>query len=348
MRLASLVWTNDQLRILTENTEFTARLIIAPDERYALQLSADDTGRLYLRIPQGYPPFWMSQDGGSTFIPIPSVPRAGGPLSAYQCKVHKRSGLITAIEGRNLWVYTIGTERWQPRMLPENIHVRDVSFDLNGGLWCAGSVDSRRIPGLETEAAVRYQAQPEMSFQSRSPRLGPIDATRAVAYGGLEELRTVDAEGEPAIATSVCAWFLDDSSSFIFTFASKRTYFKRLKDEMIRFINRPQPGLVQVFTNQGGVWEGNGLKLKRGSILSSLRKALDMPDERSILIRGLDCQENKIAVVVEVSPAGRDSAQDPEFTAVCLSVDGGSMFDVVRRIAFADGAEIQDVAWLAN
>lgn len=343
---ATLVWTPNDIRVLTSHNEFTMRFAVAADQRYSLRLSSDQTGRLFLRAVQDRQPFWISLDKGMNFEPIPPIPGEHSPISAYRCKVHPTAGVVSALEHGLLWMHTVTTRHWQPRELPSDIHVRDISLDGQGGLWCAGSVDSRRIPGEETEAAVRYQATPAAAFQPRSPRLRPIDAVRVISEGGLAELRTIDAESEPVVATSVSSRLLDDSSSFVFIFAPNRTYVRRLKGEMVCLIDRSPIGTVRVFTHQGSIWQDRGTGWKRHSIVPAIVKSLMIP-KRQILVRGLDAWGEEIAAAVEVAQPGvGDIAQDPEFTAACMSTDGGVSFTVTHRLTFKNGGEIEDVALL--
>jgi hypothetical protein len=343
---AALVWAADEIRVLTGSSEFRCRVAIAPGDRYGQQLSSDHAGLLYLRTINDWQPLWVSLDKGNNFEPVSPIPAEYAPISAYNYKVHPASGVISALGCDLVWIYTATTNQWRPRELPADVHVRDISLDGRQGLWCAGSVDSGRISAEETEAAVRYQPAPGTAFQSRSLRLSPLDAVRAIKEGGMTELRTVDAESEPVVATSLCSWLLDDSSSFIFTFAPKRTYVRRLKDEMICHIDRSQLSTLRVFTHQGTVWQLCGKVWKRYSIVTPIVESL-MISKRQILIRGLDVRKEKIAAAVEVSPPGvGDITQAPEFTAVCISDDGGASFKVTQRLAFKNGEEIQDVAWL--
>jgi hypothetical protein len=322
--------------------EFSYPVAITPDERYGLRLSADNAGRLYLRLVHGQHPLWVSSDQGTNFEPVPAIPAEGTAFSVYSYKVHPAAAAISALERDIVWIYSMATNEWQARSLPRDLHVHDVSLDSLGGLWFAGSVDSRRIPGEETEAAVRYQSGPGAAFEPRSPQLKPLDAVKVIRDGGLAEIRTIDAKSEPVVATSICSWLLDDSSSFVFIFGPTRTYFKRLKEEMICHIDRTQPGALRVFTHQGSIWWYVGNVWKQSSIVAPIVKSL-LLSQRQILVRGLAARGEKIAAAVEVSPTGAgDIAQEPEFTAVCISEDGGASFEATQRIAFNDG-EILDV-----
>lgn len=339
------MWTPDDIRVLTKSGKFRLRRAINPDDRYSLRLRSDYAGRLYLRVVQDRQPFMISFDNGLNFEPVPSIPGGGAPISAYHCKIHPALGIITVLETGLLWMYSVLTRQWQPRELPSDIHVCDVGLDAQGGLWYAGSSDSRRIPGEKTEAAVRYQTERSAAFQSRSPRLTPLAAASVIDEGGLADLRTIDAECEPIITTSICSWLLDDSSSFVFIFYPNSTYVRRLKGELICHIDRPRRSTVRVFTYEGSVWQDSGTGLKRYSMVGAIEKALNIR-KRRILVRGLDTRGEKIVAALEVNPPGSgDIAQEPEFTAVCMSVDGGKSFALTHRLTFKNGGEIQDVAW---
>ena len=73
---------------------------------------------------------------------------------------------------------------------------------------------------------MRYQRAPGAAFESRSPRLGLLDAANVIRQGGLAELRTIDAASDPVVATSICYGLLDDSSSFVFVFNPKKRMSK--------------------------------------------------------------------------------------------------------------------------
>jgi hypothetical protein len=349
MKCAVLAWSLDSVAVLTDKSRFVGKLIISPEDRFGLRLASDVFGRLYVRAPGEKGAFWVSEDQGLTFVTIEPIPGMSTPVSVYDCKLHSRTGFLTALEGPRLWLYKPAVGHWWRRELPQDLNVRDVSIDPDGGLWCAGSVSSRRIPGEEKEAALRYQAQPGTPFAARSPRLSVSDATRVIANGGLAELRTIDAESNnPVVATSICSWLLDDNSSFVFLWVGNRTFAKRLKAEMVCYLDRPQPGVVRLFTHQGSRWQGEKSNWKQYSMVSAIQKAL-AAEKRHILIRGLDASQNQIAAAVEISPAGADDhIQDPEFTAVCLSDDDGRSFQLLYRFNFSEGIEIQDVAFIRN
>jgi hypothetical protein len=338
---AALLWTPDEIRVLTPNGEYRRRTSIAPDDRYCLRLISDDAGRLYLRTVDNRQPFAISLDQGRHFEPVLPIPAARTVISPYNYKVHPSSAVITALEPGQLWSYSITSARWESRDLPPDLHVRDVSFDANDGLWCAGSVASRRIPGEETEAAVRYQWAPAAAFESRSPRLGVLDAAKVIRQGGLAELRTIDAASDPVVATSICSWLLDDSSSFVFVFKPKKTHVQRLKGEMICRIDRSKPGALRVFTHQGTVWQQRWAIWNQSSLVQPIVKSLARSTQR-ILIRGMDACQETIATAVELS---RPEDQEPELTALCVSESGGTLFEGFFRRMF-NNAEILDVALL--
>ncbi len=344
MELVTLLWTQDDIRVITEDTEFKAKLRIKSQDRYWLSLSSDYKGSIHLKIAQERCPFWISEDKGRTFKPLDCIPGDGSPIPGYRCKLHRGFGIVTALENNTLWVWG-PSDRWKSRQLPQEMIVRDVSFDCEGGLWCAGSVISQRIPGEDTEAAVRYQAKEGSVFQSRSPRLDLQSALKVITKGGLTELRTIDAEGHLPVATSICSWFLEDESSFVYVFDHGRTYVTKLKTETVRYIDRPKPGIIRAFGCFGGIWQGMAARMKQQSITNSICEVLNEP-KREILIRGMDAAGDKIAVAVEVGLSSISGfAQEPEFTAVCVSLDGGKSFELLHHFASGDDAEALDVTF---
>lgn len=264
MNLTSLVWSDGTLRVITSDTEFVLPQEFRKENRYWIKLSRDDEDRLYLRASHNRQPFWVSNDK-ATFMPVDPIPGNGEPIPAYNCKVHPDTGLLTALEQQTLWTGN-ATGHWSARQLPPDLKVRDVSFDVTGGLWCAGAVTSDRIPGEDTEAAVRYQAHEGAPFEARSPRLSVRDAGKVIAQGGLAELRTIDASGHPVVATSICTWLLEDESSFVFFLDDQKTRVQKLKNELIRHIDRPHTDILRIFGCHGGIWQGSSPKLKRKSI----------------------------------------------------------------------------------
>lgn len=181
---AAMMWTLDDVRVLTSNGEFRMRRAIPQDDRYSLRLWSDYAGRLYLRSVQDRQPLLISIDNGISFEPIPPIPGGGAPISAFHCKVHLASGVISVLETGVLWIYQVTTKQWQAREVPSDMLINDVTLNGQGGLWCAGSVSSRRIPGEETEAAVSYQPFPGEAFQSYSLRLDLIVAEKVIEEGG--------------------------------------------------------------------------------------------------------------------------------------------------------------------
>jgi len=345
---AALVWTPDAVRVLTSCSEFDLRLAIDRRDRFGLRLWSDYAGLLYVRVIDERRPLWISADKGATFKAIPLIPAEEKPVSAYNCKLHPASGIISALGCDRAWIYDGVSGQWGSRELPPDMHVKDVSIDAKQGFWYAGSVHSQRIPGEKTEAAMRYQPAPGAPFQPRSPRLSYADAVKVIKEGGLTELRTVDAEGEPVIATSLCAWLLEDSSSFIFVFDSDRTFASRLKDELISHVDRSS-NLLRIFTYQGSVWERNGSRWEqRDSLAGPIKRSLKV-SKQTVLVRGLDVRQGKIAAAVEVGPPGAiDVAPDPELTAVCFSTDNGKSFELAHQEMSRSGAEIQDVVWIGQ
>lgn len=346
MTPATLIWQPDRICVTSPQAEWQHSWVIPSAERFLLRLDADQSGNLYLRAPCGRAPYLISRDRGASFSAVPPVPGIV-PLRIPETKLHRLTGVLSVLEPGRLWLYPASGE-WTARELPPELQVRDVSLDAQGGVWFAGSVSSERIPGEDTEGAVRYQASLSTPFEARSPRLGVVDAARAASQGGLAELRSIDAEGEPVVATSVCSTLFEDESSFCFVLSDGQAAVKRLADEMVRYLQRPRLGTVRVFTCQGGVWDFADGRFRRYSIATALRNALSIR-HRPLLIRAMDAANRELAVIVEVPPQGvTDFGQDPEFTALCLSNDGGASFKVALQHNFRDGKELTSVTWLPD
>jgi len=316
------------------------------DERYSLRLQSDFAGRVFIRLTDGRKTSMVSDDFGSRFKWLPSLPGKGNPISPYNTKLHPATALVSVIDDDKLYIYDLSRQNWYSRSLPSGIKVNDISINSKGELWCAGSVSSKRLPNEDTEAAIRYQSSVGQRFISRSPQLNPFTASRIIRYGGLSELRTIDSEADPVICTSNCSWLLDDPSSFVFIFFPKKTIVKRFKGELICSTERLSNGLIRVFTYAGNLWTFNGKCWHKFSLVSSINNALFITN-RKILIRGLDSRNEQIVTAVEVAPEGAgDFVQNPDFTAVCISEDGGNSFQVRKQFFFKDDKEIQDVALL--
>jgi len=59
----------------------------------------------------------------------------------------------------------------------------------------------------------------------------------------------------------------------------------------------------------------------------------------------LDASGDSIALAVEIGQPGvLDVAQDPEYLAICISMDDGVSFEMQQRFEFTGGAEAIDAA----
>ncbi len=339
-----LVWTPTSIEVMAGQHTREHRMVVPPDQRYWFHIDGRIPGRLYLRCPALEPPYRVSTDHGQTFVPAPPLPLAAGTISPYAWKLHRTLPGLTALGAGVVWVLTEDGV-WRPRALAPDLTVADVSFDPQGGLWCVGTAASTRIPGEQTEAAARYQSSFAAPFETVSPRLGAGDSIRVIRDGGLAGLRTVDAEGLPVVATSLCSWFIDDESSFAFLLGSSRSAVKRLASETVRSVDRSNPSCLRIFTCQAGLWQVKDGAFHHRSLLPALRKALAVRD-RSLLIRGMDAEGSRLVLAVEVAHEGQTTAVDPDFTAMCVSDDDGDSFELAYRRTFRDGAEILDVSWI--
>lgn len=344
MTLGVLIWTPTTLQVIAGQHTHEHHHVIPEDQRYWFGIDGRIPGRLYLRCPALVPPYQVSVDGGKSFAPVPSLPPEVGDVSPFAWKLHSALPGLTALGSGVVWVLARDGV-WQPRALGIDLAVADVGFDPEGGMWCVGAAPSTRIPGEKTEAVARYQATPGAPFAPASPRLGAHDSLRVIRDGGLAALRSVDAEGSPVVATSLCSWFVEDESSFAFLLGQDHSAVKRLSNETVRSIDRSRPGRVRIFTCQAGLWQVEDGAFHHRSLVPALRKALSVRN-RSLLVRGIDVEGSRWTLAVEVAPESKTAASDPDFTAVCISHDDGESFEIAHRRAFHEGAEILDVSWL--
>lgn len=339
-----LIWTPTAIEVIAGQHTCQLRYAIPADERYWFGIDGRLPGRLYLRCPALTPPFQVSTNGGQSFAPVPSLPLEAGDISPFAWKFHPALSGLTARGSDVIWILS-HDGGWRPRAMATDLTVADVDFDLRGGLWCVGAVASTRIPGETTEAAARYQSAPDAAFSPASPRLDAGDSLRVIRNGGLAALRSVDAQGVPVVATSLCSWFVDDESSFVFLLGSSRSIAKRIPSETVRRIDRSMSRYVRIFTCQAGLWQIEGGAFSHRSLVPALRRALGVRD-RSLVVRGMDVEESRWVLAVEVSQEDKDAASNPDVTAVCISSNDGESFEITHQREFRDGAEILDVSWL--
>lgn len=334
MDLATIIVLPGRVRLLLGRHRIEGELGVSESDRFDVRAWRSTDASVILRAPSGRSPLWRIAVDGSAIAPLPPVP-GEGPLEARAARVHGAAGVTTVLDPPVLWVLE-PQDVWTPRALPDGMDVRDVSLDRAGGLWCAGEVPSGRIPGQDSELALRYQRHPGGRFGGRTPRLGLLDAARIVRHGGFTSLRHVDADGEPVVVTSICAWFLDDPSTFAFLVGAGKASVVRLEDETVAALDRPNPGQVRLVTHEANIWTlgGSGKPSSRPlgpAVLSALGASSSQVVIRNAALRG-----DTIALAVEVN--------DGATSAALASRDGGATFEVVHR---AEGpAEVTDVVWM--
>jgi len=293
------------------------------DARYDVVLRRGGRGGWWLRgpLPDGRLFAHVAEERAKLI----SLPSDAGVIPLARCRMHAHD-VLTAIGEHRLHVMR-PVEGWQAITLPEDMRVEDVSFDSAGGLWLAGS-------------AVRYRAPGSDRFERRPPRLGLLAALRILPRGGLERLRTIDADGDWKVATSDSPRLLDDPSSFIFAWRDAGDWTaSRLRGRLVRRV-LPVDGDIMVVTNDGAVYSiGGGGRLVELSGGAGLRKLLTRgpaePQPR-LTIRDASAGQGILAVVAGLSrvDAGRLSWLA---TAVCVSEDRGLSWSVLERTEPAAG-----------
>jgi len=330
----------------------TIKLTVSPDERYDLLLRSARCGRGWIRARVGPRSLFIRMnDYGRNLTPL--IPPPGEKaLTLNHGRIHAPDHLFV-IDSRCLFMLT-QDGAWRQCIIPESFVAYDVDFDVDGGLWIIGASPSTRIPGAKTEAAIRYQAPGSDSFELRSLRLSWLAAAKTIRYGGFEALRTVCARDDPLVATSDCAWLLDDPSSFIFLLDTRGHWtVHRLAGQSIRRILRPAPRKLLIVTVNGDVLAiGEDQVLKRVGTAASLRTALrsvcpdTLPAKVHLMVRGADVDGNNLVAAVGLYIASADGIQW-FMTALCHSANSGADWMVATKTVPVNGdPELLDVAIL--
>jgi hypothetical protein len=357
--ILALAWHPARLEIWAAGTEVpggteqraTIDLAVSPDQRYDLFLCTAASGRGWMRAPVGPRSLFIRMDDhGHTLIPLPPPPGEKA-LALHQGWIHHRNQLFV-IDGSCLFVLT-QNGAWRKCIMPEGFVAYDADFDSDGGLWITGALLSTRLPNASTEAAILYQAHGSDILESRSPKLSWLSAAMAIRNGGLEALRTVNAGGEPLVATSDCAWLFDDPSSFLFLLNTQGHWsVHRLPGRSIRTILRPTSLKLLVVTVKGDLLViEEDQKLKQVGTAAALCAALRLacpnaPTDAQLLVRGADADKNNVLVAAGLYtlPAGE---MHWLVTALCHSSDSGANWTVIAKTAPVDGdPEFLDVGIL--
>ena len=338
MRIAALRWEAGSVSLDLGGERIALPLTISREQRYWLGLHCPPGGSLFLRQLQAPPLRWSASD--ASFRPLPSPP--ADPVQGWRIHADDR----VSVRGKGVLYVLEANEIWSERPLPDDIHVVDVDLDAQGGLWCVGAVPGRRLPGCDTEAAVRVQAVPKAPFTSRPLSLGLLGSMRAVRQGAIGELARVDAMGEPVLLGSLCAWYIEDESAFLFALGARRDTMLRLRQQTVIAIDRSTVGVGRVFTSAAERIDMTAKKTTRVNLRPALEEAIGVPN-RYLSLRAVWSQGDDLLVVIEVSQAERTSAADDgEWSAVCRSQDSGQHFSLLWKDPIEDGAEWVGVAAL--
>ncbi|MCG8423616.1 MAG: hypothetical protein MJE77_37435 [Proteobacteria bacterium] len=297
------------------------------DERYWVRLAGSVTAGLIVVGSS----IWRWS--GKAVQPVPCAPGVSPHQHVF------RGRRIVAVHDDAAFTWQKGS--WTRHSLPAGFTAVGADFDQSGALWVVGSVQSDRMPGCDTEAAIR-KFRPG-GWNSRALRLGPLATTRTINRGGMAQIRTIDAAGEPVIATSLCAWFVEDESSFLFTLRERKDRVTHLPNDVVRMVDRPAPGVARVWTVHGDLWTVDRRPVKR-SLRGPLLKALGL-GPRHLVVRAVAGRGDEVLLAVEVAIEGRTSeADDGEYTAICGSSDEGRSFALRRIDRVIDGPEWCGVA----
>lgn len=327
MSQATLGWTPKGLVLEIDGVTRTIDDPVPRDERYWIRLAGSVAGGLMVVGSS------ICRWSGETIQPVPCAPG----VSPRQHEFRERGIVAVSDDG----VFTRQDGGWTHHSLPAGFTAVGADFDQSGALWVVGSVQSDRMPGCDTEAAIRVSHLG--GWDSRALRLGPLASIRTIKRGGMAQIRTIDAAGEPVIATSLCAWFVEDESSFLFTLGRHKDRVTHLASDVVRMVDRPAPGVARVWTVHGDLWTVDRRLVKR-SLRGPLLEALGL-GPRHLVVRAVAAQGDEVLLAVEVAIQGRTSeADDGEYTAICWSSDEGRSFAVRRIDRIIDGPEWCGVA----
>jgi hypothetical protein len=327
---------------------------VPANQRHDLRLRMTSPEGGWLRIPvEPRVPFMRIREKGHSLTSAPPVP-GEGTVNLHRGHVHI-CDLVTVID--ETYLYFLNTDmRWNRRILPNDITTYDVSFDPAGGLWVVGKAPSLKIPHFESKIAIRYQHSELTTFESHSLRPKILSLVKAMLNGGLEQLHTIDAEDNPVVTISDCAWFVDDPSSFLFLRSSSGQWdVRRLAGQFVRRLVRPTSDTLLIFTVEGSVFKvrSNG-SIHLISNSEALRAVLyaACPYTNSVatklLVRGADAKNGKLVVVAglyQVTEAGLSWL----ITGACQSIDAGKNWSVLAKtFPFSGENELIDVAILSS
>ncbi len=326
----ALLWRPDRLELTTAEGCHRLPWVVPDQKRYWIGLDGRLPGRLLLRLPGLPVPLLEWRAPEARPLPAPPAPSCG---DVHRWKVHPGRGWISFLDAPTLHLLEGGA--WRQCPLPPDLEVRDVSFGQDA-LWVAGAAASRRNPGDEVEGALRVRIG-QGGFAARSPRLGPLAALRTLRQGGLGALRTVDAREAPVLATSLCSWFAEDESSFLFQLGDRKDRAHRLADDTVRCIDRSGSEGPRVLTTGGVLWTLGTGRPRALDLRPALCRALRV-DRRALVLSDADLEGPHLAVALTLAPEGRTVVSDlSDGSAICVSADSGRTFELVHRAGPGEG-----------
>ncbi|MBW4600811.1 MAG: hypothetical protein KME29_14725 [Calothrix sp. FI2-JRJ7] len=254
-----LCWHNKQL-ILAENN---GQVRICVNEQMP-ENQTDEIGfavgkSWQLALPgEQQPQLFISLDG-IMWQSLPPAPLQGSKKDA-AVRLHPNYNLLSIIEPRFFHFYKFG-ETWQTLPLPDGAIWVDAGADSEW--WAVGSQPATRVQNANQEVAAWRKSAFDEIWVPISIRTSWWEAYHTISNGGFEKLRAVNAQQQPVVFASECAWFLEDPSWFLFT--SKPTgefAIQRLLDRSLARIERDVQGQPIAVTTDGELWDWNGSKWK--------------------------------------------------------------------------------------
>lgn len=316
-----LTWGKDQLHLindkgLTHTFDFpiAAKLIdrVGFAVEYTWQLAIPTENDIQLLV----------STNGKLWHHLPKAPLHGSIMRT-AVGLHPYAERISIIETGQFHFYGAG-QGWQTQSLPDGADW--IGTGIDGQWWAVGSQPSTRIRVGDQEIAVWRCTETERVWEAIHIQTSWRDAYRTIRDGGFEKISAVNAQSNPIVLASECAWFLEDPSWFLFTQKSSGQFaVQRLPKRILARIARNKQGQPIAITTDGELWDWNGRKWLPRHAARILHQVLGYPAHYGGYRVHLAVAGIEIYGVV----TNFDHGQQPNRIAI-QSMDGGQSWCVVN------------------
>jgi len=336
MQWGVVTWKPEGIFIDTDQTKIILNIPVPFDYRFSSRVYFDNAMNMILRTTCGRTPFWIKQKEQNDFKPLAFIPGQAAMVSGYLCRYHAAQQCFTAIEDNQLWMLENPSNGWYKTAIPEGFVINDVAFDTAGRLFCAGGIQAA------SQVAIFYREYDQDSFRPLPLKVNYPTITKTMYKGGYEEFISIIGNSKPLVATAICSALEDDGSAFAYVLEQEQTFVRRFSNDLIRFIDKPEPGQVRIFTCRGKIWDYAKGKFHHRTIATPLLKAAGFSN-RSFLITALAASKDQIICLVHINPAGiTDFSIRYDSLALCRSLDNGKNFEQIASFPYAEDQEACD------